>query len=340
MTAGASRGARLVCVGLVALTAVACHRHRRQGTTPKEAGEVLELAVGYQRSSWAFLLLRRQGQLEARLKPLGVKVKWLEFSAGPAIMEGINVGSVDVALVGDAPPIFAQAGGFKFAYAAVEPPKPQAAAIIVPAESPITSVGGLKGHKVGVQKGSSAHHLLIESLAAAGLSWNDIQPVYLSPPDARAAFERGGIDAWAIWDPHFAAAELQLRARPIDNPQKSFRYYQFLVVRPELPVVRPAVYAQVMVALAEAERLIQDRPAEVAAQLAADARIAPEILERALARGKFGVQPITAEVWTEQQALADAFADLRLIKKIPDVRTAALGSVPVEASEQTVQLSW
>ena len=316
-------------------TAPAC---RRQAAPAKaettRAAAPHEVRIGYQRSSWAFLALRHEGSLEARLAPLGAKVKWLEFPAGPAILEGINVGSVDIALVGDAPPIFAQAGGFHFAYAAVEPPKPRAAAIIVLPDSPLSRVADLKGKKVGVPKGSSAHHLLIESLVAAGLSWKDIVPVYLAPPDGRAAFETGRIDAWAIWDPLFAAAELQLKARLLDNPQGGFSYQQFFVVRPQLVAEHRASYEALMAAVAETDRRINEHPAEVAAALAADARVDVAILARALARGAFGVQPLTEPVWREQQRLADMFADLKLVPKIADVRTAALPAPVAEAERR------
>ncbi len=315
----------------------ACHgRDRAPSGTLAAPGatEASTLSIGYQRSSWGFLYLKHQGSLEARLAPLGVRVKWLEFTAGPPILEGINVGSVDVALVGDAPPVFAQAGHMRFAYAAVEPAKPQAAAIIVRANSPLQTIAALKGKRIAFQKGSSAHHLLVESLRAAGLAWTDIQPVYLAPPDARAAFEQGGVDAWAIWDPHYAAAEVQLHARPLTGPPTRFAYRQFLVVRPELPVVHRAAYEQLVAAVGEAEAEIQRQPAAAAAALAADAHIDAQILARALARGQFGLQPMNSQVWDEQQELADLFADLHLVPKIFDVRAAALDAVGVEAARQ------
>jgi sulfonate transport system substrate-binding protein len=319
---------RLACCALLAL--VGCHARDRGGVGG--APTPFTVSVGYQRSSWAFLSLRHQETLEARLAPLGAQVKWLEFTAGPPILEGINVGSVDVALVGDAPPVFAQAGHLRFAYAAVEPAKPEAAAIVVPADSPLRTIAALKGKRVALQKGSSAQHLLIESLRAVGLGWGDIQPVYLAPPDARAAFEQGGVDAWAIWDPHYAAAELQLRARPLTGPPTRFAYRQFLVVRPEFPAVHRAAYEQLLAAVGEAEAAIAKEPAAVAESLAADAHIDARILARALRRGQFGVQPMSNEVWHEQQELADLFAELHLVARIPDVRAAALDAFGVEAA--------
>lgn len=57
----------------------------------------------------------------------------------------------------------------------------------------------------------------MRALDKAGIAWADIQPVYLAPADARAAFERGSVDAWAIWDPFYAATEQSIRARALSS---------------------------------------------------------------------------------------------------------------------------
>ena len=67
-----------------------------------------ELRIGFQKYG-TLTLLKAKGDLEKRLAPLGVTVKWNEFPAGPQLLEGLNVGSIDFGTVGEAPPIFAQA---------------------------------------------------------------------------------------------------------------------------------------------------------------------------------------------------------------------------------------
>jgi len=47
----------------------------------------------------------------------------------------------------------------------------------------------------------------VKALEKAGVKYSEIEPVFLAPADARAAFERGAVDAWVIWDPFQAAAE-------------------------------------------------------------------------------------------------------------------------------------
>lgn len=129
-----------------------------------------ELRIGLQKSASLFVLQRAQGTLEKRLAPLGVSLKWLEFPAGPQLLEGLNVGSVDVGFVGEAPPIFAQAEGARFVYIGNDPAAPEAEAVVVSKGSPIKSVAELKGKKIALNKGSNVHYLLVKLLGDATLS--------------------------------------------------------------------------------------------------------------------------------------------------------------------------
>src|SRR5579875_523583 len=189
-----------------------------------DAGKTLR--IGYQKYG-NFVVLRARGTLEKRLAPQGVRVQWLEFPAGPQLLEGLNAGAVDVGTVGETPPIFAQAAGVDFVYIGNEPPAPQGEAIVVLPDSPIRTVAQLRGKKVAFNKGSNVHYLFVEALQQAGLAYTDIQPIYLTPADARAAFVQRNVDAWVIWDPYLAAAERQLGARVIANGEGLVRNTQY-----------------------------------------------------------------------------------------------------------------
>src|SRR6202789_4188774 len=153
--------------------------------------------IGYQKYG-TLVLLKARGSLEKRLAPMHVEVKWTEFPAGPQLLEGLNVGSIDFGTVGEAPPIFAQAAGADLVYVGNEPAASAAEAIIVPSNSPIKTVAELKGKKVALNKGSNVHFLLVKLLEKAGVRYTDIDTIFLTPPHARAPFARGSVDAWAI----------------------------------------------------------------------------------------------------------------------------------------------
>ena len=173
------------------------------------------LRIGYQKSSVALVIAKEQGLLEKRFPD--TQVKWIEFPAGPQMLEALNIGALDVGSTGDIPPLFAQAAGADLVYIGAEPAKPAAETLLVRNDSPVQTVAQLKGKKVAFQKGSSSHNLILRALNKAGLSYKDIQPIYLSPADARAAFEQGSVDAWAIWDPYASLAILEGHSRLLAN---------------------------------------------------------------------------------------------------------------------------
>ncbi len=140
-------------------------------------------------------------------------VTWVEFSFGPPLLEAISLGAIDLGQTGDAPPIFAQAAGGPITYVAAQEAAGSGAAVLVQKDSPLRTLADLKGKRVAFAKASSAHNLTIAALEKAGLTYRDIEPVTLAPADAAAAFARGSVDAWTIWDPYFAIAEMQPTTR-------------------------------------------------------------------------------------------------------------------------------
>ncbi|MFP3184785.1 MAG: sulfonate ABC transporter substrate-binding protein, partial [Paraburkholderia sp.] len=99
-------------------------------------GNPKTLRIGFQKYG-NFVVLKAHGTLEKRLASQGVSVQWLEFPAGPQLLEGLNAGAVDVGTVGETPPIFAQAAGVDFVYIANEPPAPKGEALVVQQDSPV-----------------------------------------------------------------------------------------------------------------------------------------------------------------------------------------------------------
>ncbi len=272
------------------------------------------LRVGYQKYG-TLTILKGKGDLEKRLAPLGVSIKWVEFPAGPQLLEGLNVGSIDFGTVGEAPPIFAQAAGADLVYVANQPPAPTAEAIVVPKGSTITSVAQLKGKKVVLNKGSNVHYLLVKALEKAGLQYSDIQVVFLPPADARAAFERGSVDAWAIWDPFLAAAEKQIGARVIADGKGIVANHQFYLASRKYANQNPGVIKAIVSELQKLDVWAANDVKAATAVLAPEIGLGPEITERSLRRMAYGIQPITAQVAAEQQKVADTFAGLKLIPK-------------------------
>ena len=272
------------------------------------------LRIGYQKYG-ALVLLKAKGSLEKRLAEQGIEVQWTEFPGGPQLLEGLNVGSIDFGTTGEAPPIFAQAAGADLLYVAHEPPAPTSEAILVPKDSALKSVSELKGKKIALNKGSNVHYLLVRALEDAGLKYSDIQPVYLPPADARAAFERGSVDAWVIWDPFQAAAEHQLQARTLRNGEGLVANHQFYLAARPYAEKHPEVVSVLVEEIRSVGGWIRQNSAEATQQVAPLLGLAPEITRTAVERQAYGAQLITPDVVEAQQQIADTFSDLKLIPK-------------------------
>jgi sulfonate transport system substrate-binding protein len=272
------------------------------------------LRIGYQKYG-TLTLLKGRGTLDKRLAALGIDVRWTEFPAGPVLLEGLNVGSIDFGTVGEAPPIFAQAAGANLVYVANEPPAPRAEAIVVPKGSPLKSVAELKGRKVALNKGSNVHYLLVRAIEKAGLQYSDITPVYLPPADARAAFERGSVDAWVIWDPFLAAAESQLGARVLADGRGLVSNHQFYLASRPYADRHPDIVRVIIEELVKVGEWGLANPGDAAAVLSGQTGLDAATVALAVERYAYGVKPITPAVIEEQQRIADVFAKLKLIPK-------------------------
>ncbi|MCP1622329.1 sulfonate ABC transporter substrate-binding protein [Pseudomonas nitroreducens] len=277
------------------------------------------LRIGYQKYG-TLVLLKARGTLEKRLAEQGVKVQWTEFPGGPQLLEGLNVGSIDFGVTGETPPVFAQAAGADLVYVAHEPPAPTSEAILLPKDSPIQSVAELKGKKVALNKGSNVHYLLVRALEKAGLKYSDIQPVYLPPADARAAFERGSVDAWVIWDPYQAAAEKQLSARTLVDGSGLVDNHQFYLATRPYATHHPQVITTLIDEVRSVGEWSQQNPQQVTDQVAPLLGLPADITFTAVKRQGYGAQPITPEVTAAQQKIADTFTDLKLIPKALSIK--------------------
>jgi sulfonate transport system substrate-binding protein len=301
-----------------------------------------QLRVGFQKSASLLTLQRSQGTLDSRLAQLGVAVKWVEFPAGPQLLEGLNVGAVDVGFVGEAPPIFAQAAGAKFVYIGNDPAAPEAEAIVVAKDSPLKSVADLKGRKVALNKGSNVHYLLVKALERHGLKYTDIQPVFLPPADARAAFERGAVDAWAIWDPFLAAVERQSGARILVDGRGLVNNFAYYLAERGYAEKYPQVIQALFDDTVAQGQWLKANLKQAAGIIAPLQGLEPEVVEKSLVRYQFGVRPLTAAVAAEQQKIADAFLALGLIPKpvriteaLPGAAATALSLPPPQAAPAT-----
>jgi sulfonate transport system substrate-binding protein len=303
---------------LIASAATAAAMPRGFAQTPAVPNE---FRIGFQKSG-AIVVAKQQGAIEQSLKRLGVgAVKWLEFQSGPPLLEALSVGSVDFGTTGDTPPIFAQAAGADLVYAATIPQA--SSAVLVPETSAITAVSELKGKRIAFTKGSSSHNFTVQVLKQVGIAFSEITPVHLSPADAAAAFARGAVDAWTIWDPFFALAERNQKARAIARIEGIVPSHSFYLANRRFAGAHPQVLKAAIAELAQVGEWAEANRSALAEILAEVTGVDVEAQRVAVSRARYRVGPLTAEAVANQQLIADEFHRLGLIPKPISVRDAA-----------------
>lgn len=279
------------------------------------ADESKVVRIGYQKFN-TLNILKGSGNLERALQSRGIKVQWHEFLAGPQLLEALNAGGIDFGHAADSPSVFAQAANAATVYLAAEPPYPEGIAILVQRQSPIQAVRDLKGKKVAIGRGWNVQYLLVRALEEAGITYEDIQPVYVTnAADARAAFESGKVDAVGLWDPFLAGAELGSETRVLRDGSGLSNNRTFYHAAPKFAASEPDIIRAIFAELKKTESWAQNHPQEVAALLAPQLGIDPKVLLRTTERRKYGVVPVDAGIVAEQQKLADTFFGLKLIPR-------------------------
>ena len=276
--------------------------------TLASAAQAVTFTIGYQKGGIPNILKAR-GTLD-KYAAQGIDFKWALFTAGPPLLEAANAGAVDFGGVGNAPGVFALVGGADLKFVGVSTTSSDSTeAVIVPKNSSIRAIQDLRGKRVAVARGSSAHFFLYNVLKKAGLSFKDVTLVPLLPPDARPAFESGSIDAWSIWDPYLTTA-LQGSGRVLQDHTGLLRGDSYYLA-PSGVLQNTEKKKALQVLLAELQNTAEwanKNQAAVISQFSDELGIEKSVLEVTVPKAvPFNIRPFRAADTRPLQALADAF---------------------------------
>ncbi|MEH2088613.1 sulfonate ABC transporter substrate-binding protein [Nostoc sp.] len=307
------------------------NRSDRSNNTPlaEQARRLKQLKIGYPEGMTNLEVLRAQGLLETRLQPYGLSVTWTSFLSASSLIEALSNGTIDFCGGGGTASIFSQAADHVFVRVAKEKyTAPKGQAILVPEDSPIQTLADLKGKKIAFDKGSSAHYVLVRSLAKVGLDFSDIEPVYLTQPEALPRFSRGEIDAWVVWVPYTATlARSAYPGRSIADLESIFgdkasvevpTYYYAI---PELVRDYPDLLKVILEEVNEAGAWAKRQELEAVQRMAEHHEIDPSIVGTLQQRSaERAIIPIDDQSLTALQHQANIFRDLNLIPERVNVK--------------------
>ncbi|MCF8999206.1 aliphatic sulfonate ABC transporter substrate-binding protein [Acinetobacter nectaris] len=299
----------------IGLTAFGCQKsdHVQQNQTSATNNEITTLNIGYQKAALKLIVAKQNHFFEKEFP--NVKISWNEFPAGPPTLEALSAGAINFGYTGDAPIVFALSAGKSLNYLGYEDAAKRGHALLVPNGSNIHTLSDLKGKRIGLTKGSSAHNFLAEVLRKANLTWTDIQPVWLAPSDARAALDKKAIDAWAVWEPYVSATELSGTAKAVFDSTTLPKTYGYYLAQPSFIQQHPKDAQKVLDVLNETDQWINSHPKETAEILANSTGLNLNIAEKVLTTKPTPnpVEPLTPTVIQSQQDLGNLFFSLKLI---------------------------
>ena len=283
------------------------------GATASSSRSQVTLRVGDTAGNGSKALLTAAGLLGQ----LPVGVAWSDFPSGPPMLQALSAGALDIAGVGDAPPVFAAAGGAKIAIVGAFDNNPNKSALIVPEGSSVHSIAQLRGKKIAVVQGSSADYHLLTVLTKAGLSVHDVHLEYLQPADGLAALTSGSVDAWDIWSPFIEQAVTQHRARILVNGDGYGSNYVFVVAsRAALAdSAKAAAIGDYLKLLDQAQAWANKHPQDWAKVWASATGLPPSIMLVAARDATASPVPITSGIVASEQGLVDAFYAAGLIPR-------------------------
>ncbi|MBK3549036.1 ABC transporter substrate-binding protein, partial [Streptomyces sp. MBT61] len=241
------------------------------------------------------------------------------FTSGPPLLEAVSAGAVDIGGVGNTPPVFAAGADSNITVVGATHGSPAGEVIVVPEDSPLRKPAQLKGKSIAVAQGSSAHFQLVASLKKAGLGIGDVELNYLQPADALAAFSRGKVDAWAIWDPYTSQVLRTADARVLTTGEGVVNGLGFQVASPASlkNAKKSKAIGDLLVRLERAQKWVFEHPKEWAKVWAKETGLPYDVALDAVKRSYGTRVPVAIDdaAIASEQEIADTFAELKLIPR-------------------------
>lgn len=253
------------------------------------------------------------------LNNLPYTLEWKQFTAGSPVAEALNSGSLDLGLLGDAPPLFLGALGAPIKVIAVTQQNLSGVAIMVNQDSPIKTVADIRGKRVAIWKGSWSQQLLFSALDKAGVPRDAVDIRYLSALDAFHALEGGSVDVIATWEPYVTQQERR-GGRVIATAQGLIPAQSFVVGNNRSLEEKRAAIGDFLQRLKKARAWSINDPAHSEAYADAWAertRADREIARAWFRRAKTDVGPIRPQNIADAQKTVDFFSGIGLIKSYP-----------------------
>jgi sulfonate transport system substrate-binding protein len=284
------------------------------GGTTWAAEPAKEVRIGYQAASTMVLLAKAKGYYDEEFAKDGVKVKYSLFLAGPPMIEALAGGRLDLVHTGDMPPISGRAAGIDLKVVANAGLDPAHNAVLVAPDSAIKTPKDLKGKKIALPVGSSAHHFLYLLLAKNGLKPGDVHLVNLPGPDLANALENKNVDAVAVWEPFTANIEFSGKGKVLADSTNVKRAVNVYLARNEFGKENPQLVERFLKATKRAIDFIKKNPKEAQQAIAAENKFPLPVVAKITKRYNWSLAITDKDVKALEQ-VKDFLRESKVLKK-------------------------
>ena len=273
------------------------------------------LKAGDQKGGLRALLEAARG-----LEGLSYDIQWSEFPAAAPLAEALNANAVDSGPIGDAPLVFALAAGTRVKAIGANRSDSYGTAVLVRPDSPLKNAADLKGRSIATNRGSIGHYVTLKAITSAGLKPEDVNIRFLAPADAKLALTQGSVDAWATWEPYTALAETSQHARVLVSGRGLLPGLSYLAATDAAIAAKRPVLQDFLLRVVRAQAWSYRNVDAFSATLARIIGIPSEAAKLQFERRRQNWIAIDAKVIADQQATADFYQQVGLIKQRLEVR--------------------
>jgi len=315
MSAGLSRGRFAGTVAAAAVTAAFGIGTRARAADPKA------IRIGYLPSLTPLNFGRLRGTLGAAVAPYGYTITWAgPFAAFAPAVEALTPGSIDITVGSATSAASAMVAKAPFRIFQYAPPSANGEGVFVRKDSTVTSIPGLIGKRVAVNRGGTGEYLLALALQKHGIAYDKVDRVYLGPADAAYAFSSGAVEGWAAWDPYLAVAEVRDQARVLALSRDIGSENATIVVgRNAFIDENPEIVKVIYDALIAENKWDNANTVTSTNIWAADSKQDAATAALLAKRVPFIYGPVTPATLASLTHVAQWFADQKIIPVVPDV---------------------
>jgi len=279
-----------------------------------------EIHIAYQNSSVVIMLAKAKGFFEEEFAKDGVEIKYDMYLSGPPMIEAFAGGRADFAHTGDMPPVSARSSGVDVKVIGRAGYTPTGNALLVRSDATFKDVSELKGKKIGVQVGSSAHQFLIMLLKKYALTINDVSVVNLPASDHQVALESKNVDAVVTWEPWSAVLENAKVGKVMEDSSTGVkRYIGVLLTRNEFAQKYPEYTERLLKVNDKAALYIKDHPDEALELVAKESKLPVSAISRMVKTSDWSTDILPEDIAVLQQ-VKDFLKETKVLKKDFDIQ--------------------